>query len=436
MNNNIKKIVKELYPFDYSVASEDSDRSIEIYKKYLNFKIHRFKTGQQLNEWKIPKSIKVKKAQVICEGKIIFDLNKKNLSVISQCKNINITVNYNTLIKNIFYSEVVDDAIPYGWVGLYNQKLDWGLCISKNSLKRLNKKKKYKVIIETAYKKNSMNVLEYTIKGKSEKTILINAHNCHPFQANDDISGCSVGISIFQELKKRNNLNYSYTLLIAPEMYGPMFWLKRNNPKIIGSILLKSVGNKNVMKLQKSFRANTMLDKVFSNLIQKKKKNVIGNFRELHGNDETVFEAPGYSIPSITLTRMPFKEYHTNKDTPKLISEKKLQETKNIVLDGIQILDKNYALKNLKKGLVCLSSKKYNLYIPPKQPGIIKTNKVTEKNIKWNLFMNTLSLNIEKGFSVVDFYLKFGFDHKEIMEYLLQWKNKKLISFNLKKDLL
>ena len=92
MNNNIKKIVKELYPFDYSVASEDSDRSIEIYKKYLNFKIHRFKTGQQLNEWKIPKSIKVKKAQVICEGKIIFDLNKKNLSVISQCKNINITV--------------------------------------------------------------------------------------------------------------------------------------------------------------------------------------------------------------------------------------------------------------------------------------------------------------------------------------------------------
>jgi len=149
MNNNIKKIVKELYPFDYSVASEDSDRSIEIYKKYLNFKIHRFKTGQQLNEWKIPKSIKVKKAQVICEGKIIFDLNKKNLSVISQCKNINITVNYNTLIKNIFYSEVVDDAIPYGWVGLYNQKLDWGLCISKNSLKRLNKKKKYKINIKT-----------------------------------------------------------------------------------------------------------------------------------------------------------------------------------------------------------------------------------------------------------------------------------------------
>ena len=62
-----------------------------------------------------------------------------------------------------------------------------------------------------------MRVLDYEIKGKSKQTIIINAHNCHKFQANDDISGCAVGIKIFEYLKKNRNLNYSYRLLIAPD---------------------------------------------------------------------------------------------------------------------------------------------------------------------------------------------------------------------------
>ena len=64
------------------------------------------------------------------------------------------------------------------------------------------KNKDYKVDIKTEIKKSKMKVLEYTLKGKNKETIIINAHNCHPFQANDDISGCAVAIKLFQELKK------------------------------------------------------------------------------------------------------------------------------------------------------------------------------------------------------------------------------------------
>ena len=57
-------------------------------------------------------------------------------------------------------------------------------------------------------------------KGKSKNTVIINAHNCHPFQANDDMSGCAVAILIFKELKKFKNLYYTYRLLISPELTG------------------------------------------------------------------------------------------------------------------------------------------------------------------------------------------------------------------------
>ena len=68
-----------------------------------------------------------------------------------------------------------------------------------------------------------------------------------------------------------------------------------------------------------------ILDKIAKKLLKQKFKHYrIGGFREIYGNDETVFNSPGYDIPTISITRVPFKEYHTNFDTPKIISEKNI----------------------------------------------------------------------------------------------------------------
>ena len=151
-----------------------------------------------------------------------------------------------------------------------------------------------------------------------------------------------------------------------------------------------------IFKIPKTFNGNTDLDKVFLNLFKNDKKVEIFNFRERHGNDEIVFESPGYNIPTITLTRVPFKEYHTDLDTPKIVKNDMLNKTKKITFNAISILENNYLLKNKKKGLVCLSSPNYNLYIAPKQPGIIKANEIIQQNIEWNLLMNSLPLNIDR----------------------------------------
>ena len=83
-------------------------------------------------------------------------------------------------------------------------------------------------------------------------------------------------------------------------------------------------------------------------LREKFKKFKIGKFREIYGNDETVFNSPGYNIPTISITRYPFKEYHTNKDTPETLNEKKLKEIKNYVLKVIYELERIKKEKHLK----------------------------------------------------------------------------------------
>lgn len=428
----ILEIVKRLYPFDYSVAGDGNDKSIKEFKKFLKFKIYNFQTNKMMNGWKIPQSQKVISAEIFYKKKKIFDALKSPFNIIAQSASFKGEILGKELLKKIYFSEICPEGIPYNWTGLYrpDQKI-WGFCVKKSFVKKLKKKNKYFVNLKTKKQTHPMRVLDYEIKGKLKKTIIINAHNCHKYQANDDISGCAVGIRFFEYLKTKKDLKYSYRLLIAPELFGPMFWLNKVNKKdLVGAILLKAVGNSDKIKLQNSFNSNSFLDYAAENALKNLKKNFKkGGFREIYGNDETVFEAPGNNIPSITFTRFPFKQYHTDQDKPKFIKEKNLVDTLEILKKTIDVLEKNFKISNSHKGLVCLSNKKYDLYKDAFSPGILK-DQYTIVQKRWNLLMNCLPMEAQKKISIMDLSIKYNIEFYELYEYLLKWKNKKLIKFH------
>ena len=427
---NIKQIIRKLYPFDYSIAGSGNDLAIKEFLKFLPFKVHSFKTGTSLNGWKIPHSWKLKKGIIKNGSQIIFDAKKKKFGIPVQSPSFSGKVKHDVLLKHIFTSKK-KDATPYNWSGLYRgKKPSWGFCMSQNELKKI-KKKNYQIEIQTETKKSNMKVLEFTLRGKNKDTIIINAHNCHPFQANDDISGCAMGIKLFQDLKKLKNRKFTYTLLIAPELYGPIFWLnkisnsKLNNLKY--SILLKSVGNNNKIKLQHSVKKDTEIDKLALRALRKsQEKYLAGNFRTIYGNDEIVFDSPGFNIHTISLTRSPFPEYHTDKDTPQIISQDKLNKTYSILKTMIIDLEKQIRFRNKYKGVISLSNKKYNLYLNAESPGLDK-KRYTKKQKLWNLLMNNLPSFLEKKMSVQEIALYHDLPYKEVLKYCKKWENKNLI---------
>lgn len=428
---SIKNIVKKLYPFDYSIAGKGNDLAIKKFKTFLPFKVYSFETGKSINGWKIPHSWILKKG-IIKDGlKTIYDAKDKKFGVPVQSKSFSGIVNLKELKEHLFTSKIDNSATPYNWSGLYrSKKPSWGFCMSLNDLKKL-KNKNYKVDIKTEIKKSKMKVLEYTLKGKNKETIIINAHNCHPFQANDDISGCAVAIKLFQELKKIKNRKFTYTLLIAPELYGPIFWLKRikkNNLKNLKySILLKSVGNNNKIKLQHSVQKNSEIDNIALRALKKSKEKFLsGDFRTIYGNDEIVFDSPGYNISTITLTRSPFPQYHTDLDTPKVVSQTKLSNTLKILRLIIDDFENKIRFKNNYKGVIALSNKKYQLYLNAESPGIDK-KKFTNKQKNWNLLMNNLPSFLEKKISINQIADHHNLPYKQVLSYCLKWENKKLI---------
>lgn len=196
--------------------------------------------------------------------------------------------------------------------------------------------------------KDGIQIGEYTIKGRSEETIILPIHLDHPKQANDNLSGVAVAI----ELAKSKNLkdtNYTYTFLFLPETIGTMAWLSRYGTNYKYGIVIDSVGGDGEII--------TTLPKTPSLLPYYVGGNTNGFFSTEHlwsGNDERALESVG--IPSIQISRSPFLEYHSEKDTPDRISEEQLYKTEDYIHSIIYKIEHDFIPKPIYRGVPCLSA--------------------------------------------------------------------------------
>lgn len=426
---NILNIVRKLYPQAYSVVSSENDRAISIFLEELDFDIVKIPSGYEHNGWIVPPDWRTIRANLFKDEKLIFDAMSTPLGVGVLSPSYKGKIPLAELKKHLYYSDDCPDAIPYHWTNLYRPaERDWAFCVKKAFFDSLAEGE-YRVELETLEQPGTMKVLDFTLPGRSSDTILLNGHNCHPWQANDDLSGCAVGIAVMQALQAREYRKYTYRLVIAPELIGTVHWLAglgQTNRRFTGAIMLKSVGNSRPLKLQHSFEGVSQLDKAASSVLRQRDPNYIsGAFRTIYGNDETVFDSPGYKIPTISLTRFPFVEYHTDADTPERLSSASLGETYDVVLEIIDALEDNETLRFSERGLVALSHPRYRLYRAAPAPGLDK-GEYLEVSRRWNLLMNCLPRELNGSNSAIDLAYKYELPVNEVCAYLNEWMEKRL----------
>jgi aminopeptidase-like protein len=425
---NITGLVKKLFHFGYSITGSENDRAAKLLRQVLPFEIFEFPSGKELNGWVIPKGLEVQKAEIRKNGSLIYDAKKSPLGVPALSESFEGHLTLKELSPHLFTAEN-PDAIPYHWSKLYRPDENlWGLCMPKN-IKDSLLPGNYKIELKTVTYPSNMKVLVYTLPGKSTKKILLNAHNCHPYQANDDLSGVAVGIEVMKSLSNISERKHTYQLMVAPELLGPLFWLdeigEEQANSIIGTIMLKSVGNKQELRLQESFSGVSFLDRIAHQVFKLNYGEYqSGAFRTIYGNDETVFEAPPYRIPSISLTRWPFLEYHTDQDTPDKLSEEHLQDTVDTVLKICEGLEANQIYLPNFAGLVCLS--KYNLYKPIPN---ISENGVDYNSVsgRWNQLMNGLPSCLDGKTDLLSISERYDLPLFEVAQYLDLWLEKNLL---------
>jgi len=407
------KLINDLWLKRRDIVSDGFSESLKYISKIIPLKIHKIPTGTKCWTWTVPKKWSVKDAYVAdLDGKKMLDLKDNPLHIVSYSLPVDKIVSKKELLEHLHTNKERPDAIPFEFK--YYQK-GWGLCVQHNKLKKFAKNK-YKVFIDSKFEKGNLEVGDYTIKGKTDKTIVLVAHLCHPGQVNDDLTGISVLVDIAKEMSKKDNY-YTYKFLIVPETIGSIAYLSQNEyiiPKIEYGIFLEMLGNDNVHALQLSNQGNTRLDRIARYVIKRKLKNFNeGAFRTIVANDEMVFNGPGVNIPMISISRYPYPEYHTSDDNPDIVSEQRLKESKDLILEILDIIDKDFMPKRQFKGPIFLSG--YGLWVDWRE------------NLELNQNIEKIMLNLEGQKSVFDIAEELNMKFEDVLGFINKLKKAKLV---------
>jgi aminopeptidase-like protein len=344
--NNIN-IIKELFYLNRVLVGDDAELAIKIVSKYIPLKIIKIPSGTKCFTWRIPDKWQIKKATLkdITRNKTIVDIKKNPLNVFVGSLPHDEVVTYKVLDKHLVFRKDIPHAVPY--VYKYYEK-DWGFSLSYNQYKKLSKDSKYRVTIDTKYSKGNLIIGEAIIKGRTKKEIVLVAHTDHPYQANDNLSGVAVAISLANKLGKLK-LKHTIKILFLPETIGSIAYVWKNQKymkNVSAMLALDGVGNRGRILIQKSFDNTHFSNYLFETIMNKcKSEYEIVDYRMVSGSDELVYSDPKFNIPSFMVTSLPHREYHTDLDTPEIIDNEKMLQIEDIVLNWIRMYDRNIVTK-------------------------------------------------------------------------------------------
>jgi aminopeptidase-like protein len=134
-------------------------------------------------------------------------------------------------------------------------------------------------------------------------------------------------------------------------------------PAMVGGLFLEMLGNASAHALQQSFQPDSQFDRCLVTALQGlDQESYHAPYRTVINNDERQFNAPGVRIPMLSLSRVeppgsatrPYREYHSSFDTPDIVSQQRLEESKRIVLGLIEAWENNqYVVNNFKGEIFC-----------------------------------------------------------------------------------
>lgn len=421
-------------PYWCGVAAPQNSELFKKISETSDAAVLKYDSGEQFNGWTVPDVWEVKRCVVSKNGEEIFDGLRHPLAVAAYSKSFQGKIEFEELVKHVHTRPESPEVFGYHCMWQYRPwDADWCLCVPHQEFENWTEGE-YDVDLQTLSTSGSMQVAEARIEGKSDQTIVLNSHTCHPMQANDDIVGMAVAIELFRWLKTID-YQWSYRLILGPEHLGTVFYLKslsyEERAKIVGCFFLEMPGTKFPLKFASTFLGDTVFDRAVRIAARDLAAEYLTvGWRKGAGNDETVWEAPGYEIPCVEMSRCdeqfaPYREYHTSADTLENVNWDKVDEFFHVMKEALSILERNAVMKRNFDGLICLSHPDYDLYLERPDPSVDKGLCVDSE--KWGHLLDCLLRYFDENWSLLDIAEKHGLPFKPLADYIDLFAEKGLI---------
>jgi aminopeptidase-like protein len=233
----MREIIETLYPMNRCLLGAGYDNALKFIEHLVKLDVIEIPSGTEVGTWTVPNEWVIREAWVKnSKGEKIIDYSKDLMSLMVGAYPVNQKMKREELIKHLHYSEEMPDAIPYTY-NLYGT--EWGFNVKKSeflvkndeeisSLKLEGGKEfipkyawnipedEYEVFIDSENKPGVLKIGVHTIKGKSDREILLFAHLDHPFQANDNLSAVACLLDLANKIKAEHTIK----IIFCPETIG------------------------------------------------------------------------------------------------------------------------------------------------------------------------------------------------------------------------
>lgn len=363
-------LIHELWFLRRDLVSDGFDQALYRLAQEVPMTIHQYPSGESCWTWRIPEKWTCHAAYLeTLDGKRLIDAENHPLHVVSYSLPFEGVVDREELFAHLHTHPTLPEAIPF--VFKYYQR-DWGLCCSQK-LKDSLTDDQYRVVIRTTFESGTLKVGEVIVPGESEETFMLVAHLCHPAMVNDDLTGVVVGLEVMRHLMAQSPPYYTYRFLIVPETIGSIAYLSHHEdliPKMVGGLFLEMLGNDSPHALQLSFQPQSAVDRCLTTAFRGlDPAGYTAPYRKIVPNDERQFNAPGVRVPMLSLSRVetpsyppkPYREYHSSFDTPEIVTQARLEASREVVLGLLQAWERDQYIVNHFKGEIFLSG--YGIWI-------------------------------------------------------------------------
>ena len=420
------KILEDLTPLNRVICSSDYDKTIDYLQRVLPFKVIEYTSCDEYNGWVIPPKWDVKQAKIIRDDKVIYDGQWHPLAVIALSASFRGKVGFNELQRHLHYDHRYDDSLTFHFRQQFRSwNRNWGFCVPKTFYDSLTEGE-YEVIIETEEDEGTLKMLEFTHQGVLDESIAICANLDHPGVANDGLAGVAVGIELMRRLSGKKT-KYTYKLVLAQGIIGSEYYLGKGNleerDKILECVCLWMLGSRTGLALQESRGACSNIEHAMARTMDDRGISFRrGEFESIIINDEYIWEA--YGIPTCSLSRVPYPEYHSSRDSLTIMSEEYLEEAVRVLEGAMEHLEATSLVYKKFEGNICLSNPRYDLYIDPGQVSF--GDYPDEERKKLRLLMDLIP-TLRRPVSIKGLAERVGLSESTVREYLNRWTGKGLL---------
>jgi aminopeptidase-like protein len=426
-------LTRELCDFRTGVVAHGNDALFARIAAEMPLHVHRFPSGDTHNGWRVPPLCAHGDVRVTRGGETVLRGDEHPLVVAAGSRAFSGEVDLEELRRHLVTDPARPDAYVFHCQWQYRPwQADWALSMPHARAAALPPGR-YRVEIPVREEAGDMPVGEAVLPGADERAFVFNSHTCHPGQANDGMVGVATLVRLYHHLAARPR-RFTYRFVFGPEHLGTVFLL-RDMPEAVrrnlfGGVFVEMTGVPAPLVATSTFHGGHVLDRAFAHVLSIPR--VIGTtagWREGAGNDETVWEAPGYEIPFVELTRRvdtfaPYPEYHSSLDTPDSLHGDRVEEAFRALADVVDVLERDCTVHRRFDGLVCLSNPDYDLY--PHRPDPAIDVDVDETGLRWGRLVDRALRWMDGSMTCLDMAQAVGLPFGHVRDWLGRFEERGL----------